>query len=205
MDDDSMPVGQDLLERIRRTTCPTAPIPWFMDLDGVLNVIGRRPTVGWQWYERVAVMTDEDAAVPVVYAPMLIECLNEMAACELIEVHWLTTWEWRAPRRFAPSVGLQVGQRVIEDPTGISSFGWKLAAVLKRQVLPSDPGWSPFVWTDDQIGADDDAHELMRLSREQAVVISPDEEHGLTPGNVSEILNAIDYWAALPAVIARRL
>ena len=205
-DDDSMPVGQDLLERIRRTPRPAAPIPWFMDLDGVLNIIGRLPTVDWQWYERVAVMTDEDIAVPVVYAPMLMECLNEMAACELIEVHWLTTWEWRAPRQFAPSVGLQVGQRVIEDPTGISAFWWKLAAVLKRQVLPSDPGWSPFVWTDDQIGADDDAQELMRLSREQAVVISPDEEHGLTPDHVGEILDAIDYWAAhesLPAAINR--
>jgi hypothetical protein len=95
---------------------------------------------------------------------------------------------------------------VIEDPTGVSAFWWKLAAVLKRQVLPSDPGWSPFVWTDDQIGADDEAQELMRLSREQAVVISSDEEHGLTPDHVGEILDAIDYWAAhesLPAAINR--
>ena len=58
-----MPVGPDLIERIRRTPRPVTPIPWFMDLDGVLNLIARPPTDDWPEYAQVEVVTD-DVRVP---------------------------------------------------------------------------------------------------------------------------------------------
>jgi hypothetical protein len=191
-----MPLGEELIARIRDARRPVPPVPWFMDLDGVLNVIGSVPSDDWGSYEQIEVLGDQDTAVPVIYASMLVRCLNEMVNRRLVEVTWLTTWERRAPLRFAPAVGLQLGDQVVEDPTGISAFWWKFAAVLKRQVVPGDPGWSPFVWTDDQITSDDQARDLLQLPSEHAVVISPDETRGLTPNHLAAVLDAIDHWAA---------
>lgn len=130
---------------------------FFLDIDGVVNVIPPRKGVPphlkvWEDWRKIEVAT-----YPINYSPNLIDHLNRIS--EKADIVWLTTWRKEAPKDFAPAVGLNdfkfLNHTGVEDPWGTtSSFGgspenrwWKMNAVLHH----IDTVGTPFIWIDDEM------------------------------------------------------
>lgn len=130
---------------------------FFLDIDGVVNVIPPRKGVPphlkvWEDWRKIEVAT-----YPINYSPNLIDHLNRIS--EKADIVWLTTWREEASKDFAPAVGLNefkfLNHKGVEDPWGTtSSFGgspenrwWKMNAVLHH----IDTVGTPFIWIDDEM------------------------------------------------------
>ncbi len=185
-------VVAELVERVKTATAPAEAVPWFMDIDGVLNVIGKPPTGGWGHYERTAVMTSSGYAFTVCWAPVLVRILNELSERGFISVRWLTTWEHDAHTHFAPALGLKLGQWVAGEDQGFERSWWKLR-VIREHIAETqeDPGL--FIWSDDEITDDLQARqETDFLPPERALIIACDPVRGLTPTHLHAVLDAIE-------------
>lgn len=161
-------------------------IPWFLDVDGVL--VGDRQ---WSWpHYSTVVITSDYMGHRVLFAPDLIECLNLMAAQQLIRVRWLTTWEYEAVEKVAPALGLRVGGWVAgidDDPHG--QTWWKLHTI--QEYLDDEGHW--FIWTDDDIHRYLEARRFVDfLPPGIGLAIEPDSRDGLTPEHIEQILDRLE-------------
>lgn len=182
--------------RIRALPAMGMPITWFLDVDGVINIIGNRPRGGWPRYANTIIPQGVNGlAWPICYAPALVELLNLLAQRRVVSFRWLTTWEHDAPRVFAPAVGLTLGRWVAAEDTGTSRGWWKLDAIIDHIGEDSDF----FIWTDDHMH---DSRVVKLAERhvidmlpERAMAICPDSRRGLRPEEFDVILTAIEEVA----------
>lgn len=186
----------DLMRRIEGMSVTHVPVTWFLDVDGVLNVIGKRPAgpADWLRFERGPVMNSDGRAWPFTWSPDLMACINLLVERKIVVVRWLTTWEWDAPRYVAPALGLDVGQWVggaDDDPW--ASTWWKLRAVETFM----DDELGPFIWTDDDINGDLKARQFVDfLPIERGLAIAPESSRGLTPAHMEQIITLLEVWSA---------
>jgi hypothetical protein len=173
---------------------PGIPVTWFLDIDGVVNIIGPRPRGGWPRYANTVIPQGVNGlAWPVCYAPGLVELLNVLHQRKIVSFRWLTTWEYDGPKIFAPAVGLDLGSWVAAEDIGSSATWWKLDAIVDH-LAGDDSGL--FIWTDDDIKHFMQARQIVdMLDPQRALVICPDERKGLTPENFTAILTAIEEVA----------
>jgi hypothetical protein len=168
-------------------------VAWFMDIDGVLNVIGRAPRGGWGRYDHTMVQAFEGLAWPICYSTTLVRLLNTLHQKGVVSFRWLTTWEHDAPTRFAPAIGLDIGQWIAGEDLGTSGTWWKLDIIVENLRDATDL----VIWTDDDIKRFHHARRVVDfLHPEQALVICPDETKGLTPEDFDLILTAIEKAVA---------
>lgn len=128
---------------------------WFLDIDGVINVLSDNKSELvqphhriWQDWEEVNI-----DGFPIVYSPELIAEINNLS--HMINIVWLTTWREKAVSMFAPIVGLR--KFPFRDASGspfpyfatrsTQSNWWKMNAVIED----IDTIARPVVWTDDDI------------------------------------------------------
>lgn len=162
-------------------------VTWFMDIDGVLNIIGRRPKTGWKVYAKASVYASDGLAWPVCYAPALIQLLNELHRKRIVDFRWLTTWEHDAAVRFAPAVGLKIGDQVAGVDRGQSQW-WKWDVVSSYLPHPR-----LVIWTDDDIQHFASARTAIHwIQPDEGIVICPEETKGLTPHHFNDILLGIE-------------
>jgi hypothetical protein len=177
------------IEAIPVPTGATAPVTWFLDIDGVVNVIGPPPKGGWPKYERTGVSAFDGLMWPIVYSADMIALLNRLSARGVVSFRWLTTWEHDAPKRFAPAVGLRVGEWVAAEDTGNSNTWWKLEAIVEHRVDSTQL----FIWTDDDIKHFHVARQIVdHVHPPEALILCPDERKGITPEDFDTILTAIE-------------
>ncbi len=170
-------------------TTAAAVVAWFMDIDGVLNVIGKAPRGGWGRYDYAHVMAFDGLAWPICYSTTLVRLLNRLHEKRIVSFRWLTTWEHDAPTKFAPAVGLDLGNWIAGEDLGQSGTWWKLDIMVENL----QDATSLVIWTDDDIKHFHHARRVVDfLHPEQALVICPDERKGLTPEDFDLILSAIE-------------
>lgn len=186
-----------LRRRIEALPSVGAPVTWFLDIDGVVNVIGNRPSTGWPRYANTVIPQGINGlAWPICYSPALIDLLNLLHQRKIVSFRWLTTWEYDAPRIFAPAVGLDVGEWVAAEDHGTSMGWWKLDAIVDHL---SESDGELFIWTDDDIRDDrvvsrrDQA--VVDMFPSNALVLCPNERKGLTPEHFETIVLAIEEVA----------
>lgn len=187
----------DLAARVNALPTPArAGVDWFIDIDGVLNVIGRHsPQGGWGHYERTTATNEfSTQAWPICYSPTLMRLLSLLHHKGVVTFRWLTTWEHEAPTQFAPAVGLDLGCWIAGEDLGTSITWWKLDVIVDHL---AEGGGGLTIWTDDDIKH---SHHALRvvdfLHPEQALVVCPDQAKGLTPENFDLILSAIEKAVA---------
>ncbi len=172
---------------------PPVPVPWFLDVDGVLN-LGHARSDRWPDYASGHVQSRTPRTVTFfTWPPLLVQVINVMAARGLVRIRWLTSWEFEAPGLVAPMMGLQVGSWVAGENREDEGFAWKLRVVQEH--MADDDGF--FIWTDDDIDRDRPARQMTDfLPDVRALVMCPDAQHGLTPADMHRILSAIETCCA---------
>ena len=190
----------DLLHTRILALAPGFAVPWFLDVDGVLNIETGVPhgPQAWPSYRRVMVATSRDPAVPFTWSPDLIDCLNLLITRGQVQVHWLTSWDSDAPLCAAPAIGLMAGQiGARETSAGLTGHeGW-----WKLQVVRSCQG-GPVIWTDDYIDEASQAEPASWPLDATVFSVSPDSAIGLLPGHLDLIITAIADWRADALVTA---
>lgn len=135
----------------------------FLDVDGVLNAVTKKPDPS-QWPEwRDA----ECMGFTIRYAPEVGRRLGALAALPGVELRWLTTWEhdaneWIAPLFDWPKALVMERHDIEAHRSGLlvaTSGWWKFDEV--KALHEEDP--VPFVWIDDDLGfADCGATDWLR-------------------------------------------
>lgn len=182
------PVDVDVLHA-RILALPQGPrVPWFLDVDGVLNLEGGIPTRSGAWptYRRRLVQTHRQLAVPFTWSPEFVDCLNLLVQREQVEVRWLTSWGLDAPLCAAPIIGLRAGRRIAEVNQPAEPPWWKLT-VIQQFAEHSDF----CVWTDDYIDEAVGTSAVTVLTGGRVLAVCPDATLGLTPQHLQLIIDAI--------------
>lgn len=171
-----------------------AAVAWFLDIDGVLNIIGRPPRGGWGRYEHTTITNAfSTQGWPICYSATLVRLLNQLHQKGIVSFRWLTTWEHEAPTRFAPAVGLNLGAWIAGEDHGNSQTWWKLDVFTESLSDATDL----VIWTDDDIKNDRHARRVVDfLHPDQALVICPDERKGISPEDFDLILSTLERRAA---------
>ncbi len=166
---------------------------WLLDLDGVINVIAKKPRDGWGDYAYTAARADTGGiAFKICYSPTFVRLLNLLHAKNVVSFGYLTTWEDAGHRQFAPAVGLDVGRWVAGFDYAAGTSWWKLLAA-KKLAGSTDATGELLIWTDDDIKHQVEPEEMPELlPRDRSIVICPDETKGLTPEEFESILRAIE-------------
>lgn len=185
----------DLLARITTIPVPATPIPWFLDVDGVLNACvgwkGKNPDA-WPEYELVSADSAPGQSFPIRFAPGLVACLNLLVGGGWVEVRWLTTWESAAATHLAPAIGLDVGDRLAGEqcPVNFDAAGyvWWKAPLLTDQIEAGD--FPLAIWTDDDLEMYPEV-EVFLDDHPEILAICPQTDVGLTPRDIELILDRI--------------
>lgn len=186
----------------------TKPV-WFLDIDGVLNVIPSASKRNsdtaphfkvWKNWHPVTDVTVPNkvgfATYPIRVSPDLIDNVN--AISENVDIHWLTTWKNLAPTIFAPTFGVK--DFPVADAYGSESpFGsryaygnlpefrwWKLNAVIKDMEVNA----RPVIWTDDDISSSTSGSYVKSIARDLDIpilVIPPFDAKGIEPWHIDRI------------------
>jgi hypothetical protein len=158
----------------------------YLDVDGVLNAVSKKsPTLastGWDEWKTAPVN-----GWPILWAPALINVLNELAAREDVTFKWLTTWTDDAAKVLSPAIGIN-GQdwEVLhgdQHAWGGKRGWWKLEAI-RADVMETMP--DQLIWIDDDLSMEHDALEWI-AGRSEGLAISPFMREGLTRANVEQI------------------
>jgi hypothetical protein len=178
---------------------PRGPrVPWFLDVDGVLNIDGPAPPLNdWPSYRHGLVSTSRETAVPFVWAPDVIDCINLLVRRGQVQVRWLTSWQLDAPLCAAPMIGLNAG-RLVADPDDVDDARWWKLRVVQRFAEAGDFG----VWTDDYLDEALGTAAVQRMTGGKVLAVCPDGRRGLTPQHLHRIVDAIAalrITAGLPA------
>lgn len=164
---------------------------WLLDVDGVLNpfssYLPSHYTVG------SAARYPGERANRVSWDPTIIGRIKQLHEDDAVEIQWLTTWGAGANGELRELFGFDRFELAADPPSwawrGWSSYSnkphpqwWKLGAV--KQLLDKDPS-RRVVWTDDEIGLEPDALDLVKTSNVFAV--SPAPQEGLSLTDMSRI------------------
>lgn len=158
-------------------TTPLPPI-WFLDVDGVVNALRRRTgllstkasTAGRVW--------------PINWSAEVVRVINTCHATGLAEVRWLTTWEQDAHLSLAPAVGLDPFV-AYDIPAETGRHGWWEADVVAEVIAAED---RPFVWTDDDLAAEDVEGLVADLGVDH-LLVAPASELGLSTSDLREVVD----------------
>ena len=168
---------------------------WFLDVDGVINVLPYNPTLKSQPYHKV---WDNWAITNVLnytitYSPDLIDEINRLS--EVVDIHWLTTWQSKAAINLAPALGLKNfsvadadGSNRTSETFFVSTVErwWKLNAVIEDLEIHS----RPVIWTDDDINNKTVGAFIKTYSEDKNVplkTMSPFSFLGLEPHHIKNI------------------
>lgn len=160
----------------------------YLDVDGVLNAISKKPPVtntGWEGEWR----TEKVDGYNILFSLELVERLNALAAREDVQFVWLTTWCDRAASQISPALGLN-GQDwpvIAADRSEMSYRGtwWKLSKLRAYRKLHGL--YDRSVWVDDDLEFYDPAMDWVREEGEYLKGISPIMHHGITKKQMEEI------------------
>ncbi|SET60062.1 HAD domain-containing protein [Nonomuraea wenchangensis] len=158
----------------------------LLDVDGVLNPIGRRPP-GYRRYRCVV----EGVTYVVSLDPRHGRRLLGLAEATGAELVWATTWEehandWIAPRIGLPSLPVVA---VNADTLPVSGHG----EMFKTPAVAAYAGLRPFVWFDDQVWAEDEEYLRVHQGVGDFLLVHVDPAHGLT----SDHLGMAKEWLTL--------
>lgn len=169
----------------------TTPL-WLLDIDGVINAVGRAYSRPWPVFKSgqaspYSLLDPDDRAYTITWAPALTSKIRELHESGAVEVQWLTTWGSGANVQLNELVGLPAFE-VAEEPDARSgklpSFAWwKFEAA--KDVAAANPG-RKVIWTDDDLWSEPLATNFARDNGWLA--IAPHTQHGLTPEHVAEIV-----------------
>lgn len=152
----------------------------FLDIDGVLNALGRRQVIDHVWPDNFDThVTNSSGTFQLTLSKQLAKRLTDLPATIL----WTTTWE---------SEAFLVGDRVGIHADWLElGPGWKLAAVADQ--LRKTP--VPYVWLDDT-DADPWNESLIRgeFPELPALIIPPKATYGVTPGEMEEVERFVNKY-----------
>ena len=158
----------------------------LVDIDGVVNAVGRRtPKIE---LEREFKRDGHKIRVPVGTADRFAR-LDAAFDCV-----WATTWEDEAPI-IGRHLGFGTTWRVIAFPTrGSDTETWKLADVAAW--CEKHARGRPVAWIDDDLGGDVDQ---WAIHRGRTLIIRPCPEVGLTEALTEDLLRALQRgdWSKL--------
>lgn len=126
---------------------------WFLDIDGVINVpppfshdTGNNPKKRYATHPvwEKTVIDEYD----IMYAQRVIDFIKRMHETDLIEIHWLTTWNQHAVTEFAPEVGLP--EFPVAGSKG-SEFVYPVENWWKYMAVEAVAGERNIIWTDDDL------------------------------------------------------
>lgn len=157
---------------------------WLLDVDGVINALPRSSTAAaWSDLRRIESSPYENPKMlyTITYSPRLLDQVRRMHVSGAVELRWLTTWGDGANLDLGPQLGLPRIESVCEPDDSYDEW-WKLTAA--RRLHEENPD-ARVVWTDDDLKHEPHAR---REARDWGwLVISPDDEIGLTPEHLDEI------------------
>jgi hypothetical protein len=164
----------------------------YLDVDGVLNAVTKKRSslikaTGWDRWETAPVN-----GWPILWAPALIEALNDLAARDDVTFKWLTTWTDDAAKILSPAIGID-GQdwEVLhgdQHAWGGRHGWWKLEAI-RTDVETTEP--ERFIWIDDDLSTEGNALEWL-TGRIEGLGISPFMSEGLTRANLDTVHEYVD-------------
>lgn len=178
-------------------------VPLLLDVDGVLNCVGRRPT-NECWNDWTTAMV-WDEQWPICHSQQMADALTSLD----VDIHWLTTWEDMANVHIGPLFGwkelpvLKTGYAVaaagriyvpnvpyeefrFDNPTG----WWKFEMAQRfyhDEVLAK--GEHKMVWIDDDLATEYPAREWCK--RNGVLGISPYTMVGIEQSHIYEIMEYI--------------
>jgi hypothetical protein len=161
---------------------------WLLDIDGVLNPVGKKPPkyVHKEWV--CADVTDPQAgrSWPIKVAVPVIEFINMIHHQNYANIIWHTTWQHGADD-VARAVGLSEGLPVLDAPEFAAwnhrtAVGWWKTAPVQRHLNLTT---TPTLWTDDDL--EDETWSVKLRAPNIIKVIAPDQFTGLTPKHLKEI------------------
>lgn len=175
---------------------------WFLDIDGVINVIpSNRNNVKqphykiWKKWESIFI-----EGFPIIYSPELIDGINQIS--HIVDIVWLTTWREKAVSLFAPAVGLNDFPAQDSSGSHIVRSGhlltpqerwWKLNAVMEDVSTYR----RPVIWTDDLITTKNIGNFIKKHAKIYDVpmkTITPYGSLGLEPHHLNSIKSfAMDH------------
>lgn len=167
------------------STEPAWSVRVFLDIDGVLNAVTRRPDPRqWpDWQEGEA-----DGFI-IRYSPTVGRFFRALAEDPAVDLCWLTTWESRANQHIGPMLGIPELPVAGLRPE-FEQRSWKLEIVqnwYRRDRLP-------LVWLDDDLDrlAEGEATEWLDSLAPHALGIRTDESKGLTRRHLDAVARFID-------------
>lgn len=177
---------------------------WFMDVDGVINVIpsaANRNRIGaphfrvWRNWHPVTDVEVDGNAYPIRVSSDLVDHINDIS--NIADIEWLTTWTDAAPTIFAPTFGISdfpvANARGSDSPysptwnaKGIEYRWWKLNAVIADM----EANTRPVIWTDDDIMTKYSGNYVKGLAKDMNIpilVISPYDAKGIERYHIEKI------------------
>lgn len=163
---------------------------WLLDLDGVINALGRVPaTEAWPLEEWVLEeVANKHGNWPIRTARPVISFINYVHQTDGAEIRWHTTWQEEA-NKVSTAIGLP--EFPIQDAPEYdeSAWGyydpakwWKLGAV--ERLLQQ--GYR-VLWTDDDITYALDRPTRLRLQVQGCRIISPASREGIIQRQINQI------------------
>jgi hypothetical protein len=170
-------------------TRATRPV-WLLDIDGVVNALSAGPVSGsWpaaEWAQHVVradIPGSGRMVLPIFVAQPVLDFVTQVHRSGAADVVWHSTWREAAVTDLAPMLGLP--RLPVSDapewPQRPREPWWKLPAA--QRVVESG---RRLVWTDDDIAVV--AQQVAGLlGRDDALLISPPPQSGLTPDHLAQI------------------
>ncbi|MEV4991253.1 HAD domain-containing protein [Pseudarthrobacter sp. LMD1-1-1.1] len=159
----------------------------YLDVDGVINAVTKHvpTTTGWGEYARRKVNS-----FPIMYAPALVDALNELANRDDVTIKWLTTWERDAAEDLSPALGINGKEWPVltGDQDAWHGEGWWKLEAIRADVEATAP--DKFFWIDDDLAAELPALEWL-ATRPEGTGITPKMREGLTTEHVDQIKAAV--------------
>ena len=177
---------------------------WFLDVDGVINVIpssNKRNSPDaphfrvWKNWHPVKNVPTGGHSYPIRVSSDLVDHINDIS--ETADIHWLTTWTHDAPKILAPLFGIKdfpVADAVVgsESPY-TSNWGaspdsrwWKLNAVIADM----EKHGRPIIWTDDDILTKYAGNYVRAIAEDMGIpilVIAPFDSKGIERHHIDKI------------------
>lgn len=151
---------------------------WLLDFDGVVNIIGSKPS---PWPGPMAKATV--AGYRIRWAPELVDAINNVHTDGQAEVRWATTWlDDGMVNHLTDTLGLGPFPAAYERPPHQVHDEAKIAAA--RGVLAAG---DRLVWTDDEIVPRKLRERTEMLGAGQWLAVRPPETRGLAPADIAAI------------------
>jgi hypothetical protein len=163
----------------------------YLDVDGVVNSLRKSKSAGWQGDYKLETINK----YPIHWYTDLVDSINTFESFPDVKVKWLTTWQYDAPTKLSPVLGIADAEwEVLTVPEGQELFNqfswWKLHA-LKADIIKDRP--DKVVWIDDDLSY---ARDALTWIEDQEITnllpISPFTEWGMTKEEFDDIIEFIN-------------